>query len=62
MRTDKEAEPRPAVAKRVSSAAIGAFVLASLGLAAIVTVVLGWGKLFSTRTTTSACFRATSTA
>ncbi len=35
------------MAKRVSSAAIGGFVLASLGLLAIVIVILGSGKLFS---------------
>jgi paraquat-inducible protein B len=35
------------MAKRVSSAAIGGFVLASLGLLAIVVVILGSGKLFS---------------
>jgi paraquat-inducible protein B len=34
-------------AKRVSSSAIGGFVLASLGLLAIVAVILGSGKLFS---------------
>ncbi len=33
--------------KRVSSTAIGAFVLASLGLLAIVVVILSSGKLFS---------------
>jgi paraquat-inducible protein B len=35
------------MAKRVSSAAIGGFVLASLGLLGIVIVILGSGKLFS---------------
>ena len=34
------------MAKRVSSTAIGAFVLASLALAAVVAVVLGSGQLF----------------
>ncbi len=35
------------MAKRVSSTAIGAFVLASLALAAVVAVVLGSGALFA---------------
>jgi paraquat-inducible protein B len=35
------------MANRVSSSAIGAFVLASLGLAAVATVILGSGKLFA---------------
>ena len=46
-RRRKKTERQPVMAKRVSSASIGAFVLASAALAAIVAVVLGSGVLLT---------------